>query len=338
MTQSLFDTPEGWRMSPLLAFQSFIASAEYQLLSLKKNKKTEEGSPVKPLRQSSQKILGYMFAKFVRWYEAKGLDVYSISSDHILTFLGEYSRHGDNSHIDTTSEIRHKYLRMFERIFIHLAISPNPASEALLVGRAQYGKDAAKVALTISQQIDFMNALPDVEYSGVPGSDGWHIRRDRAIQAMLLGAGLKVSELIGLYVENVGEIDINGSVSITVSPAAVSGLTRWHQTQLRNFAVPIVMEWVEERKQMQLGHKFLFPSSRKNTVKLSKVQIYRMVKETLDRANIREYHSGGGILRNSYAARELSESTPNVELIKEYLGLYKLRSAAKYLPKKPITS
>lgn len=226
--------------------------------------------------------------------------------------------------------------RMLERVFAHLDINPNPATVALVVGRSQYGKDAAKVALTISQQIDFMKALPDTEYSGVPGSEGWHLRRDRAILAMLLGAGLKVSELIGLYVENVGEIDINGCVSITISPASVSGLTRWHQTQLRNFAVPIVMEWVEERKQMQLGHKFLFPSSRKNTVKLSKVQIYRMVRETLKRANINEYHSGGGILRNSYAARELSQNTQNIELIKEYLGLYKLRSAKKYVPKKPL--
>lgn len=336
MSQSLFDTRDGWLNSPLLAFQSFIGSAEYQKLSKRKSKQDVEGEGTKPLRLSSQKILGYMFAKFVRWYEAKGITIYDISSDHILTFLGEYDRHGDNSHIDTTSAIRHKYLRMLERVFAHLDINPNPATVALVVGRSQYGKDAAKVALTISQQIDFMKALPDTEYSGVPGSEGWHLRRDRAILAMLLGAGLKVSELIGLYVENVGEIDINGCVSITISPASVSGLTRWHQTQLRNFAVPIVMEWVEERKQMQLGHKFLFPSSRKNTVKLSKVQIYRMVRETLKRANINEYHSGGGILRNSYAARELSQNTQNIELIKEYLGLYKLRSAKKYVPKKPL--
>jgi integrase len=48
---------------------------------------------------------------------------------------------------------------------------------------------------------------------------GWRRRRDRAMQALMLGAGLKVSEAVGRYTINVGETDVTGSVPL--SPQAV---------------------------------------------------------------------------------------------------------------------
>ncbi|MDB5772217.1 MAG: hypothetical protein JWM42_2591 [Burkholderia sp.] len=48
-----------------------------------------------------------------------------------------------------------------------------------------------------------MNALPHADAADeTDPTRGWKRRRDRAMQAMMLGAGLKVSEAIGLYMRN----------------------------------------------------------------------------------------------------------------------------------------
>ncbi|BBB70276.1 hypothetical protein UNDYM_6023 (plasmid) [Undibacterium sp. YM2] len=151
------------------------------------------------------------------------------------------------------------------------------------------------------------------------------------MQAIMLGAGLKVSEVVSLYIENVGEIDINGSVPITISQASVDGNGADHRTQLRPFAVDIVMDWVLERKQLRLATRLLFPASLKDLKPLNKATLYRQVTATFERAGIETTHSGGRTLRNSYAFRELQKENASVELVGQFLGLKKQASAQKYL-------
>jgi integrase/recombinase XerD len=141
------------------------------------------------------------------------------------------------------------------------------------------------------------------------------------------------AETIGLYVENIGEVESSGSAPISISPASVDGTGRWHQSQLRPFALITVMEWVAERKLMNLPTKLLFPASLKHTNSLSSATVYRSVNGTFERAGLSVHRKGGRTLRNTFAARELSSKNASLELVGEFLGHRKLKSTKKYIPK-----
>ncbi len=333
-TFDLLDNPEIWQSDPLIAFTSFIKSPEFLKLSRRVVILLENTDDVKPLRNSAVTVYVAMFAKYIRWLQ--GRDVTKATAKDIVEFLNHREVFNGKELPRPVSLIRTRYLRLLERVYIHLHCTPNPAAQASKYLADQYsiGKDAAKVALTDEQQVAFMNQLPVADVIASPGdTSGWKKRRDRAMQALMLGAGLKVSEIVGLYVENIGVADVSGSVPVTISPATVNGTGRWHQTQLRPFAVKEVMDWVAERKAMKIPSKLLFPASLKHSKEINKATVYRHVQATFERAEINVHRKGGRTLRNSFAARELSKESASLELVGEFLGLRKLKSTAKYIPK-----
>jgi site-specific recombinase XerD len=150
------------------------------------------------------------------------------------------------------------------------------------------------------------------------------------MQALMLGAGLKVSEVVGLYIRNIGETDSTGSMPIAISPAAAGGTVRPHQTQLRPFAVAEVSAWLRERRQLRIPGELLFPATLKGG-RLDKATVYRQVKATFARAGIDVLRQGGRTLRNSFAVREL-RAGGSIELVGEFMGHRKRRSTEHYVP------
>jgi len=199
--------------------------------------------------------------------------------------------------------------------------------------RGSAGKDEDKVVLSDAQHAAFIDALPTCPSAG-EGDDalrGWKRRRDRAMQAMMLGAGLKVSEVIGVYTDNVGEIDATGSIPVTISPGSTGGASRWHQTQLRPFAVPEVVHWLTERKSLKIPGPLLFPAGLTG-LRLNRATVYRNVKATFARAGIAVPRQGGRTLRNAFAVREL-QAGESIELVGEFLGHRERKSTELYVPK-----
>lgn len=329
----IFDTPENWDLAPLEAFQAFVRTEAFVSLGRRpRGLQGSSGESARPMRASAMTVYIAMFGKFLRYLDGKPLR--AVSPGDIVRFLdgGEAAKGEGNT--KPLSLIRVRYLRLLERVYAHIAMEPNPATIATveLFNSASTGRDKSKVALTLEQQALFIRNLPlATPYKGHGSFEGWKKRRDRAMQAIMLGAGLKVSEVVGLYIENIGEIDINGSVPISISPASVDGNGANHRTQLRPFAVDIVMDWVMERKQMSLATKLLFPASLTDLKPLNKATVYRQVTATFERAGIETTHSGGRTLRNSFAFRELQKENASVELVGQFLGLKKQASAQKYL-------
>jgi site-specific recombinase XerD len=177
-----------------------------------------------------------------------------------------------------------------------------------------------------------MRALPEAApAAGEDVTPAWKRRRDRAMQAMMLGAGLKVSEVIGVYTENVHEKESTGSIPITISPGSAGGIVRWHQTQLRPFAAPEVLQWLEERIALKVPGPLLFPAALEGG-RLNKATVYRQVKATFERAGIDVARLGGRTLRNAFAVREL-KAGESIELVGEFMGHRKRRSTEAYEPK-----
>lgn len=331
----LFDTRSIWLAQPQKAFDAFVQSPEFLELGRRLPAMEIVGgvSHPSPMRKSTANNYRAMFGNFLNWLDkqAQAVNFLDVTSAHILQFLE--SRHDD--HIEEkklNSTIRVRYLRILERVFSHLDIHPNPARHAAfdVYNQAAGGRDVAKVILTEAQQQAFLAALP-VRTAVNPYDDetaGWKQRRDRAMQAMMLGAGLKVSEVIGIYTDNVGHKDSTGSIPITVSPASAGGVVRWHRTQLRPFAVPEVLQWLNERKTLNIPGLLLFPATLQGK-KLSKATVYRQTKATFDRAGITVPRQGGRTLRNSFAHRQLAAGE-SIELVGEFLGHRLRKSTEKY--------
>lgn len=337
----LFDTHCIWLSQPQKAFDSFVQTPEFLKLGRRlpaTDTVGDIGHP-RPMRKSTINTYRAMFGNFLNWLERHAHETVflHIASDHIQMFLEEpHPDNGGKKRLNSTIRIR--YLRILERVFAHLKIDPNPARHAIfdVYSQAGGGRDVPKVILTDAQRETFLAALP-VRTAVNPYDDetaGWKQRRDRAIQVMMLGAGLKVSEVIGIYTINVGQKESTGSIPITISPGSSGGVVRWHRTQLRPFAVPEVMQWLSERNALKIPGPLLFPATLQGK-SLDKATVYRQTKATFERAGITVPRQGGRTLRNSFAHREL-ETGESIELVGEFLGHRLRKSTEKYVTKKSL--
>jgi integrase/recombinase XerD len=335
MSDLFDDAGDAWRADPQSAFEAFVVSPRFLEMSKRKPKLsgTEGAAPPRnPIRKSSALVYIAMWTRFLRWLGAgtQGKTVFDVSSNDLVAFL-EYREHGKR--VLQGSTIRRQYLTLFERVYLHLKVHPNPAVHAcfdIFRNRgALVGANAPKAKLSDAEQAAFMAALPAEAPDEKDAARGWKRRRDRAMQALMLGAGLKVSEVVGIHAKHIGEVDTTGSAPVSISPATVGGTVRPHQTQLRPFAVPEVMAWLQERNALDIPGPLLFPATL-NGGRLDKATVYRQVKATFARAGIDVPRQGGRTLRNTFAVRELTAGG-DIELVGEFMGHRKRRSTEHYL-------
>lgn len=341
--RQLFDE---WVTNPIMMFQGFVQSAEFVRLG----KASLPPGMVKILSRKSQQCYVAMFTKFARWMNEEHVNIRAITRDHILRFLDASMRpRRKGAAKDLNSVIRRRYVNLLERVFAHIGLPENPARQAWMAlfdnrgDPAQLGKEADKQFLTIEQQERFMLALSDV----APSAEGesrkaWRRRRDRAMMAMMIGAGLTASEVLAMRLSEstFGDPEEDGSIPVKVwAPTGSQERERKkdapsqteHLTKLRPVAVAYVMEWLAERQKMRVDGALLFP--RKSTgpcEQLDPAILYRQVKATLAAAGIKVLREGGRTLRNTYAQREL-ENGADLETLKGYLGLHDMRSIERYV-------
>lgn len=331
-TRPLFDQASDWRTQPLVAFAAFVRSEQFVELGMRR--RADLGSAATtPIKASSAHVYLRMFGTVVRWLAARGKTIYDITPIDLEQFLEQASEQRGTIVKKLNSAIRIRYLRLVERVLVHLQVEPNPARHLCFAIYRQHqrglaGRDAAKAVLSDAEQAAFMHALP-AESAGTTAQARWKRRRDRAMQALMLGAGLKVSEVLALRVDQIGARDAAGSVPIALDAGAANSVTRAHRTQLRPFAVTEVLAWVATRKVEQRRSKLLFPTTPESNLLLNPATVYRQVKATFGRAGIDPKRWGGRTLRNTFAVRELVE-TGSTELVGEFLGHRLQRSTLYY--------
>lgn len=332
----LFDKKSDWIVQPMTAFGGFVTSLAFVESGKRPKRVSADGITAEAQPLGRRSVLGYtaMFSKFVRWMKEEGLTMASVTDSHLLRFLDaamEPPKKGRAK--DLNSEIRTRYVRLLERVYDHLQANPNPARMAAYALKSVpggRGRDLPKEWLTSEQQAIFMHALLARDSAASEESaKAWRRRRDRAMMSLMIGAGLTVTEVIELYVENIGEVDDSGSVPVTVWPAPGSEFGRKHVTMLRPFAVPEVARWIAERGTMKVAGKLLFPSTTAGG-KVAAATLYRQVRATFAAAQISMNREGGRTLRNTFAQRELEAGT-SLDQLGEFLGLHERRSVERYL-------
>lgn len=309
-----------WDRDPLTAFAGFIRSPDFLATSRRRRQDTAEPSP---LSSKSVEVYSFMFQKFVTWLSARGLTMSTLDGQALYAFLDKRAEDGQ---FEIKSRIAHRYVRLIDRCYEHIGVHPNPAQHALFEetkGGHKLGKDFTMAALTGDEQAQFIAALPD-------RSGTWKDRRGRVMQLVMLMAGLKVSEIVGLQMAEVSpQPGLDGSLRLSLTPEGKHDSSYAHETFLRAGAgaVDELLEWMAERRRMPLQGNLVFPANFRGDA-IDRTTVYRQVQKTFCRAGLSIHRAGGRTLRNTFAVQELDEVTI-AELV-EHLGLALERSIEPY--------
>ncbi|MFJ3318593.1 tyrosine-type recombinase/integrase [Herbaspirillum huttiense] len=323
----LFATRRDWDENPREAFRAYVGSIEF----VQAGKRGKNGADT--IRESSAAVYISMFERFMTWIETRNRSFTCVTQEEIKEFL---DLRDENGKTRLTSKIRMVYVRLLERAYDHLNVDSNPAKN-LAVGREEpfrRGKEKAKVILKVDDIQRLMKSLPAApawnENSKNKRQRGWETRRNRALIAVLIGAGLKVSEAASLKLRSMKPKRVDGKIEIDLEIWDGTGTGMKHTAVIEQFAVPEIETWLRELGRMDLPSDLVFPGTIDTADELSKPTIYRLITKTLDLAGINTAHSGGRTLRNTYAAQQLV-STNDIGKVGEKLGHRERRATEMYL-------
>jgi site-specific recombinase XerD len=317
-------TLSSWDDNPIKAFDAFVISLDFAETA----KRLPADGKFKTVSRQSVAIYTYMFGNFCKWMTEQGKRFSTVDKDDLRRFIDRADEHGRA----INSKIAHRYLRLLERCYQHLAAEPNPAREAILAtSQADYMKDEPTRALSEDQLRRFFEALPSApaRLRRTTPFDGWKRRRDRAMQVTIALAGLRVSEAIGLLLGEVGQqADLDGAIELSITPSQKHETSHEHTTLLPREGAVELHAWLRERAAMGIPGDFVFPANTEGR-KMIKKTVYMQVRATFERAGIDLSRAGGRTLRNTFARQKLAEGATPDEL-KDTLGLALERSAADY--------
>jgi site-specific recombinase XerD len=259
-------------------------------------------------RESSRETYTAMFAMWVRHLGDRQLSLLEATPMDATDFFAE-QRLEPNS--------RRRYLQLLEKVYCHLRscglerqdpLQLEFAKERSLEFRLPAGLDGAA-------QEALIRTLCDIE--------GWKGMRDRAMAALLLGAGLRTNELVHLPVNSLSE-----SHKVRVEPM---GVHHAHTTLVlpegpwRKW----LREWRVERVGRSIPGSLMCPATLKGTA-YSPSGLFRRVSGWLDDANVESRRQGAGILRNSFARTALTCGRYKPEEVQEFLGHQVLRTTVRH--------
>ena len=313
-----------WDADPISEFKKFVLTTDFT----KTSSRLPVDSIIKPVSLESAKTYTFMFANLANWISDQDKTLSTLDQFDLVRFINRTA----NGKRVLNSKIAYRYLRLLERCYDHLSIVPNPARQTLAsTTREILATDAAGRALSAEQLQRFFAALPTdpPRRRRLTPFDGWKRRRDRAMQVVIALAGLRVSEAIGLLMDEVGyQVAIDGSIELNITPEEKHDTSYEHMTTLPQDGVNELRPWLQERYKMAIPGQFVFPANVAGD-KMTKKTVYMQIRSTFQRAGMDLSRAGGRTLRNTFAKRQLENGASPDEL-KDILGLALERSAADY--------
>lgn len=149
---------------------------------------------------------------------------------------------------------------------------------------------------------------------GVSGSAYWKERRDRALVAAFLGAGIKTGEARALTISCINTSGTSLRIESTHPDFA-------RETHLASFAIALLEAWLTERKRQEIPGELVFPASHAGRP-MHKATMLRAIDAIVESAGLtssRTARASPQTLRNTYAA-ELFEHDVPPERVGKWLG------------------
>lgn len=294
-----------WEEATDLAFDAFLVAYRFNNRSL---------------RESSFVIYKGMFARMKHWVVEQGLSLFELKETELGLFLDSRS---------LSRETRHRYLLFFRTLFEHLTLIK--AGEGALDVHAE--SNPAHVML-LSQEAPAREEpawLSEVELKAVlaclPEGKNWKRLRDRAMIGMVVGAGLRTSEVLNL---KASELNFKGGMleSVWVPPHKPKA---GRQVPVQSFALELISPWLAERASLRatLNGPLLFTSTLVGAA-LKPVTLFRLVKGLLEKAGIQKRYEGATLLRNTCGALWLKKHEP--WQVMQFMGHATVRTTEMLLP------
>lgn len=313
-----------WDADPVRSFRDFISTTAFA----ETGRRQRADGTLRVLSAASARIYLFMFNNVAGWFQEHGLAFSRVTQADLLRFIGRTVK-GKRV---LNSKIAYRYLRLLERCYEHLGVTPNPAQQAILgIDRAHMARDDAGRTLSEEQLQRFFAALPAEAPRRRRSTpfDGWKRRRDRAMQVVIALAGLRVSEAVGLLLPEVGrQAGIDGSIVLTITPDEKHDTSHEHEVDLPREGAEELGAWLQEREAMAIPGQFVFPANLLGA-RMTRKTVYMQMRATFERAGMDLSRSGGRTLRNTFARRQLDGGASPDDL-KDVLGLALERSAADY--------
>ncbi|MCA8193403.1 tyrosine-type recombinase/integrase [Burkholderia vietnamiensis] len=289
--KDLFDRgASDWIVSPDTAFDAWLAMQEY--------------------RRSSADVYRAQWGAFLAWLRANQKNLATVDTASIANFVGE---------LPIRKTQRMCYLRLIERVLDHIRqtelASTNPARFIAQDGEAtwRHARDNEPTGfLTPAERAKLLAYL--FSPIGVSGSAYWKERRDRALVAAFLGAGVKTGEARVLTISC-----INTSGTSLHIPSTHPDFAR--ETHLASFAIALLEAWLVERKRQNIAGDLVFPASHAGRPmhKATMLRAIDAIVESAGLASSRTARASPQTLRNTYAA-ELFEHDVPPERVGKWLG------------------
>lgn len=292
---------EEWAREPLAAFDAFLANFKFDGRSL---------------RESSFVIYRGMFERLVQWAVEEKRPLMELRELDLELFLESRG---------LAPETRHRYLLVFSSLFNHLArlrgelpvdaVVDNPARALLLEAPAPEREEPEW--LDRADMARFIKALPP--------ATTWKKSRSNALAYLILGAGLRVSEALGLALGDL--VQKNGALESLWVQARRPRPQR--QVPIHGFARAPLEAWLQQRAAQGIAGNLVFPSSPAGAA-LQPVTLFRLVQNTLDAAGIHKRYEGATLLRNTCGALWLEQHDSGK--VMQWMGHATLRTTELLMP------
>ncbi len=222
--------PADWTAQPDAAFDAWLATQEF--------------------RRSSADVYRAQWGAFLAWLGERRQDLATVDTQSIALFVGELP-------IKKTQRIR--YLRLIERVLDHVRRSEygstNPARFIAQDGEASWRSARDNDPTGFLAPVE-RAALLACLFSPLPagGSAHWKERRDRALVAAFLGAGLKTGEARSLTISCIKA----DATTLTVHASQPDSV---RETHVSSFAIALFDAWLAERRRSRIPGDLVFPAS-----------------------------------------------------------------------------
>lgn len=311
--------PSDWDDYPEQAFENWLVTLDGRI-----------GSPFK---ESSADIYKVQWRSFIRYTQDSGLRLIDVTADVVSSFLASLHEENRNQ--------RERFGMLLERVFSVMHdgnSSPNYVNPAALA-RGEQGAAWKKVrgnlptSFVTSREREILIKYFESDTKGMSPTYRWRELRNRALVAMFLGAGLKVSEATALTVDCMARTDPDGCLEITVLGS------RYPRLVLpAPFTVRLLEDWNAERtaksKATRISRdqpELLFPAQKcgGRMTSITPVRITAAIICASGLSDAREERLSPQIMRNSFIA-ECFESGHTAREVTSALGFATILTAERW--------
>lgn len=286
---------ESWKQDPKRSFLTWLAD--------------QRVIGDQQFRTSSKDTYAAMFSWWLKSLEDKKLTLLEASGKDATSFF-------EATKLEPHS--RRRYLQLLDRVYCYLRKIGWPGENPIQIElkKERELELALPAGLTEQQVLHAIQVLEEIP--------GWKGHRDRCAAALLLGAGLRVSELSYLRQEDVSAhyaIELKQHSIYKEHSTLILPEGPWRQW---------FDAWLIQRRTLGINGEWLCPAT-KNGKAFSPSGVFRRAGLWLAPMQADLPHAGPNLLRNTFARQALLCGRYQIAQVQEFLGHVELRATSRHL-------